>query len=528
MNITNFNELNIIPEIQKAVTELGFDTPTSIQSQTIPLIMEGADVIGHSQTGSGKTAAFGIPALELVDPSHRYTQVLILCPTRELAVQACDEMRKFAKYLHGIKTIPVYGGQPIDRQIKLLKMGAHIVIGTPGRIIDHIERHTLKLKNLKMVVLDEADEMLNMGFREDIERILRHVPEERQTVLFSATMSKEILAITHRYQQNPKLVKIAQKELTVQSIQQYYYDVPRGRKTETLCRLLEVSDATRSMVFCNTKKQVDELVSDLQLRGFSADGLHGDMKQQSRNLVMGLFKGGKIEILVATDVAARGIDVDDIENVYNYDLPQDVEYYVHRIGRTGRAGKEGVSHTFVTGGKQMYWLREIQKFTKSKITHMAIPGAKEVAEKSTERFAAKVLETLKGDLTQEAVIIDKLMFDGYTSSEVAAALVKMIMSEKQKQSAHMPSEADEAAPAESGMTRVKLHIGKSSKIAAKHIVGAIAGESGIAGGEIGKIEIFDNFTIASVPEEKAKQVVSAMKNSKVNGKPTRVELMRNQ
>lgn len=526
MNITTFEELNIRKEIQMAVTDMGYIEPTEIQLKTIPLIMEGVDVIGHSQTGSGKTAAFGIPAIQQINSSYRGTQVLILCPTRELAMQASDEMRKFTKYLHGIKTIPIYGGQPIDRQIRALKSGAQIVIGTPGRVIDHINRRTLKLKNLKLVVLDEADEMLNMGFREDIEKILQHVPEERQTVLFSATMSKEILAITHKYQKKPKLIKIAQKQLTVSSIQQYYYDVPRGKKTETLCRLLDVCDADRSMVFCNTKKQVDELVSELQRRGISVDGLHGDMKQQSRNLVMGLFKGGKIGILVATDVAARGIDVDDIECVYNYDLPQDIEYYVHRIGRTGRAGKEGISHTFITGRKQLYWLREIQKFTKSKIKQKAIPSLAEVSSKNDEKFAERVLEVLKKeDLSEEISVVDKLLHDGYTSSEVAAALIRIINGEKKRESTHVvPEEYINSMPTFKGQARIKLHIGKSSKIAAKHIVGAIAGESGIAGKEIGKIEIFDDFTIVNVPEDKAQDIVTAMQNSKINGKFTKVEL----
>lgn len=527
MNTTNFEDLELSVEIQNAVKELGYEEPTQIQVQTIPLIMSGVDVIGHSQTGSGKTAAFGIPAIQRVNASNRNTQILVLCPTRELAVQACDEIRKFAKYTHGVKTIPIYGGQPIDRQIKALKGGAQIVIGTPGRVIDHIQRKTLKLKNIQMVVLDEADEMLNMGFREDIEKILQNVPEERQTVLFSATMSKGILAITHKYQKTPKLVKIAQKQLTVSSIEQLYYEVPRGKKIETLSRLIEINETKRSIVFCNTKRQVDELVSELQMRGYSVDGLHGDMKQQARSLVMGQFKSGRLEILVATDVAARGIDVDDIECVFNFDVPQDEEYYVHRIGRTGRAGKVGSAHTFVSGKRQIQWLRDIQKFTKGKIHHRSIPSLSEVENKNSEKFAQKIRTILKNEnLDEELKVVEKLLCDEYTANEIAAALVRVVTGKNTNEKQYMPNEYSAETSAEEGMTRIKLYIGKTSKIAAKHIVGAIAGESGIAGKEIGKIEIFDTFTVVDVPNNMAEKIVSAMKNSKVNGKPTRVELLK--
>jgi len=366
MEKLQFSELNISEEIKKAVEDMGYEEATAIQTATIPLIMQGRDVIGHSQTGTGKTAAFGIPAIQACDPSSKNVQVLILCPTRELAMQACDEIRKFGKYMQGIKSVAIYGGQPIERQIKALKMGVQIVIGTPGRIMDHIRRRTLKFKALKMIILDEADEMLNMGFREDIETILKDVPEDRQTILFSATMSKEILGITKKYQTNPELVKIVHQQLTVPSIEQYYYNVPKGKKIEVLCRLLDTENPKRSIVFCNTKRQVDELVNELQLRGYLCDALHGDIKQHTRTQVMNALKKGKIDILIATDVAARGIDVDDVEGVFNYDLPQDEEYYVHRIGRTGRAGRSGTAYSLVTGRSQIMELRDIQKFTNSK------------------------------------------------------------------------------------------------------------------------------------------------------------------
>ncbi len=526
MDNSTFSNIGITEKVIKAITEMGYEEPTQIQTETIPLIMQGSDVIGLSQTGSGKTAAFGIPAIQNINIADRGIQVLVLCPTRELAVQACDEIRKFAKFMHGVKTIPIYGGQPIDRQIKALKLGAQIVIGTPGRVIDHINRKTVRLGSIKLVVLDEADEMLNMGFREDIERILQHTTTDRQTVLFSATMSKGILDITHKYQKEPQIVNVSKKQMTVPSITQYYYDVPRGKKNEALCRLIDLSNSGRSIIFCNTKKMVDELVSYLVDRHYSVQGLHGDMKQQARNLVMAGFKNGSVNVLVATDVAARGIDVDDIECVYNYDLPQDIEYYVHRIGRTGRAGKDGISHTFMTGRRQQLFLREIQHFTKSKIVQRAIPSAVEVEGRKTRKFIDQITAILKEkDLTHELKTVDDLLDGGYTSSEVAAALVHYILGDQKPQKQYLADEYTEHTAPEAGMSRIKLHIGRADKIAPKHIVGAVAGEGGIPGSDIGKIEIFDHFSIVDVPDGKAKQIVAAMKSTKISGKPTKVELL---
>lgn len=527
MEKIQFAKLELSAEIQRAVEEMGFEEATAIQTVSIPLIISGRDVIGHSQTGTGKTAAFGIPAIQRVDITDKNVQVLILCPTRELAVQACDEVRKFAKFTHGIKAVPIYGGQPIERQIKALKMGAQIVIGTPGRVMDHMRRHTLKLKNLKMIILDEADEMLNMGFREDIETILIDIPKERQTVLFSATMSKEILAITKKFQTNPELIKVTHQQLTVPSIEQYYYEVPKGKKLEVLCRLIDITNPKRSMIFCNTKRQVDELVNELQLRGYLTDGLHGDMKQQARTQTMGMFKKGRVDILVATDVAARGIDVDDIEAIFNYDVPQDEEYYVHRIGRTGRAGKSGKAYTFITGRKQLMELRDIQKFTNSKITQKVIPTISEVEENKTSKFIQEVKQILDaGELKEYTDIVDKLMEEDYSSVDIATALIKIIIGgQKEKESKELlADEFIEVTSAEEGMERLKVSIGKDFKICAKHIVGAIAGESGIRGKEIGKIEVFDKFTTVEVPKESANQVIKAMKNCKINGKLTTTTL----
>ena len=335
-----FEELNIDERIMRAVEDMGFEEASPIQAQAIPQLLEGRDVIGQAQTGTGKTAAYSIPVLSMIKPELKKPQAVVLCPTRELAVQVADEIRKLAKYMSDIKVLPVYGGQEIVRQIKSLKNGVQIIVGTPGRVMDHMRRKTVKFDDVKMVVLDEADEMLDMGFREDMETILSDTPEERQTVMFSATMPKPILDIAAKFLNNPQVVKVVRKELTVKNIDQYYYEVRQKNKTELLCRLVDIYNPKLSIVFCNTKKQVDELISELKGRGYFADGIHGDMKQQQRDRVMADFRSGKTEILIATDVAARGIDVDDVDIVFNYDLPQDEEYYVHRIGRTGRAGSE--------------------------------------------------------------------------------------------------------------------------------------------------------------------------------------------
>ena len=337
METIRFDELELSPQILKGIKEMGFEEATPIQSQAIPVVMSGVDVIGQAQTGTGKTAAFGIPALQKVDATSKKTQIIVLSPTRELAIQVAEEFHKLSKYTHGIKILPVYGGQDISRQIRSLKDGAQIIIGTPGRVMDHLRRKTIRCEGVHTIILDEADEMLNMGFREDIETILEYIPQERQTVLFSATMPKPIMDITRKYQHDAVTIKVVKKELTVPNIEQYYYDVKRKDKTEVLTRLLDYYDPKLSLVFCNTKRMVDELAQELSSRGYFAEGLHGDMKQVQRDRVMKNFRGGKTDILIATDVAARGIDVDDVEAVFNYDIPQDDEYYVHRIGRTGRA-----------------------------------------------------------------------------------------------------------------------------------------------------------------------------------------------
>ena len=420
-----YEESDIDPRILRAVTEMGFSEMTPIQQQAIPLLMEGRDVIGQAQTGTGKTAAFGIPMLQRVEEENRNLQGLILCPTRELAIQAAEELRKFSKYMHGIKMVPIYGGQDITRQIKALKGGAQIIVGTPGRVMDHMRRHTIKLQDIKMVVLDEADEMLNMGFREDMETILSQIESEHQTALFSATMPQAILDITDQYQQDAELVRVTKKELTIPLVKQYYFVVKSIYKEEVISRLLVTYGFKRSIIFCNTKKMVDDLAENLKARGYQAEGLHGDMTQKQRDFVMGRFKSGNLEILIATDVAARGIDVDDLEAVFNYDVPQDIEYYVHRIGRTGRAGREGMAFTFAYG-RDLYRIRDIERVCKTKMTEMKVPKASEIMAIKLDKVLESAVKTAeKTDLEKLTDQIEEKLADYEADPmELLAALVK--------------------------------------------------------------------------------------------------------
>lgn len=426
-----YEDSDIDPRILRAVTEMGFSEMTPIQQQAIPLLMEGRDVIGQAQTGTGKTAAFGIPMLQRVEEGNRNLQGLILCPTRELAIQAAEELRKFSKYMHGIKMVPIYGGQDITRQIKALKGGAQIIVGTPGRVMDHMRRHTIKLQDIKMVVLDEADEMLNMGFREDMETILSQIESEHQTALFSATMPQAILDITDQYQQDAELVRVTKKELTIPLVKQYYFVVKSIYKEEVISRLLVTYGFKRSIIFCNTKKMVDDLAENLKARGYQAEGLHGDMTQKQRDFVMGRFKSGNLEILIATDVAARGIDVDDLEAVFNYDVPQDIEYYVHRIGRTGRAGREGMAFTFAYG-RDLYRIRDIERVCKTKMTEMKVPKASEIMAIKLDKVLESAVKTAeKTDLEKLTDQIEEKLADYEADPmELLAALVKQQLGEE--------------------------------------------------------------------------------------------------
>ncbi len=537
MENLSFKDLNLSNEVQHAIADMGFEEATPIQSQSIPPILEGNDLIGQAQTGTGKTCAFGIPAIEMIQPQIDTIQVLVLCPTRELAIQSSEELRNVLKYKDGIRILPVYGGQPIDRQILALKKRPQIIIGTPGRVMDHMRRRTIKLENLKMIVLDEADEMLNMGFREDIDTILEKVPEDRQTILFSATMPKEILDITRKYQKDPVHIKVAHKQLTVPSIEQYYLEVKESAKLEVLSRLIDTNDIKLSLVFCNTKKRVDDLTSSLQSRGFSAEALHGDMRQEHRDKVMSQFRKGNFDILIATDVAARGIDVDDVEAVFNYDIPSDEEYYVHRIGRTGRAGRTGKAFTFISG-REIYKLRDIQRYTKSTVSLIKPPTINDVEEKKM----SNVLKLLRENLGHEGLskylshierFVNTINSDTedqddsfVTSLDVAAALLKMYA----EQSGNFPntvSEIDEASDFDSDsgndMVRLFINIGSENKIQPKHIIEGLVESSGLPGKMVGSIDIFDRYSFVEVPKEFAAEVLRSMKNHTIKGKRINIE-----
>lgn len=424
-----FSELGLSPDLLKAIDKLGFEKPAPIQAATIPALLQGADLVGQSQTGSGKTAAFAIPAIEKIDLAIKSTQVLVLCPTRELAVQVSEEIHKLALFKRGLHVLPIYGGQSYERQFMGLRQGAHIVIGTPGRVMDHMRRATLRLDALKMVILDEVDVMLNMGFRDDIELILQACPPERQTVFFSATIPPPIKRLIEKFSRNPQHVQIEQKAMTVPTVEQLYYEVDRRAKIELLTRLIDLHDFKLGIIFCNTKRMVDDLVEHLNAQGYSADRLHGDMTQAMRDRVMGRFRKSNLEFLVATDVAARGIDVDDVQVVVNYDLPYDAEDYVHRIGRTGRQGRSGVAISFASG-REVFQIRVIERYANTRIQRGRPPTLEEVDAARENAFLAKVREALnEGEHKPEERLVERLMEEGFSSTDIAATLLHLLQAE---------------------------------------------------------------------------------------------------
>ena len=567
-----FSELGLSPELLKAVAKVGYEEASPIQSEAIPVLLQGADVFGQSQTGSGKTAAFAIPAIELVDASIRATQVLILCPTRELAMQVAEEVSKLAYFKRGVRELPIYGGQAYERQLRGLQQGAHIVIGTPGRVMDHLDRGTLRLDQIKMVILDEADRMLDMGFVDDIKKILSKSPAERQTVMFSATLPGPIQSLVKSFTRNPVNIRIQDAALTVPNIEQVYYELDRRAKVEVLCRLIDLEDIKFGLIFCATKMMVDELTEHLTARGYSADKLHGDMSQAMRERVMAKFRKRGLEFLVATDVAARGVDVDDIEVVFNYDLPQDSEDYVHRIGRTGRAGRSGKAITFVAG-REIWKLQNIMRATKSKIQRARIPSADEVEQKRTNAFYDSLRETLEGgDYKRHDELIDDLLDQGHTPTDIASALIHLAGGEKPHSNAPEPapyraerperSERNfDAAPRgaygkkkpfdaapdqgpdlrerigkarpkrdrketiaaekfshEPGMIRLSMNTGRDNDITPGDVVGVIAGLAKIPKESIGAIRLQAKITYVDVAQEHAPHVLEKLNGIKFKGR----------
>ena len=562
-----FAELGLAPEILKAIERMGFEEASPIQSAAIPVLLGGADVVGQSQTGSGKTAAFGIPAIQLVNANVRAPQILILCPTRELAVQVAEEIAKLAFFKRGVRELPIYGGQSYERQFRGLSAGAQIIIGTPGRVMDHLERKSLKLDQIKMVILDEADRMLDMGFVDDIKTILRDVPEERQTVFFSATIPRPIAELIKRFTRNPVNVRVEAEALTVPAIEQVYYEVDRRSKLEVLCRLIDLEDVKLAIIFCATKMMVDELTEHLIARGYSADKLHGDMTQAMRERVMGRFRKRKVEFLVATDVAARGLDVDDIEIVFNYDLPHDGEDYVHRIGRTGRAGKGGKAITFVAG-REIYRLENIQRFTKSRIRRERIPSTEEVEGKRATAFAEALRETLaKGEYKRHDELLDRLLEQGHSPTDIASALIHLLGEDKTRAGQAIPEdrpprdsnrapdpgararrergrddyeadrsprerrERNERPPARSGpreeagtvshepgMVRLAFNAGRAHAVQPGDFVGVIAGVTAIPKGEIGAIHLQATKTLVDVAEARVPLILKKLSGIQFKGR----------
>lgn len=525
MSIT-FRDFPLSEAIQRAVAEVGYTEPTPIQAQSIPLILEGKDVIGRSHTGTGKTAAFGLPAIEMIDPDLEGVQVLALCPTRELAMQAAAEVEKFARYKKGVKVVAVYGGASMEKQIFQLKKGANFVIGTPGRIMDHLRRRTLRLGSLRMVILDEADEMLNMGFREDIETILAQAPEERQTVLFSATMPQPILDITREYQKDPVMVAIgSERSRTAENIEQFYFDCPMGRKMDVLNLLLAKYDPKLSVVFCNTKKMVDELSEYLTNAGYQAVGIHGDMRQSARTQVMASFKSHRTRILIATDVAARGIDVENVDAVFNFDIPQDIEFYVHRIGRTARAGKEGKAYTLISGRRQFYQLRDIMASTGAKIVQAEIPSASEIYESRLSQFAASLAESLAQPLPEGEAMLHRLSGMGLTAEQVAEAALERLLAGQRKALPEVQVVSRRGESRDGKQTGVVLSIGRRQRIAPNFILGAIADATGIPGKQVGKIDIYDDYTVVQLGAEDARLTAETMATCRINGHKTEARLL---
>ncbi len=556
----NFEKLVTSGNILKAITDMGFEKATEIQQKGIALIGEGHDVIGQSQTGTGKTAAFAIPVLEKIDPDVRKPQVLILCPTRELSVQVAGEFRKLAKYMAGIKTVAVYGGEPIYKQISALKKGAHVIVGTPGRLIDHINRKTIKFDSLHTVIMDEADEMLKMGFREDIELILSSVHTEPQKIMFSATMPRAIHEIAEKYLDHPKNIKIKSKGLTTSTVIQQYCAVKSKYKTEALFRLLDAKAPERCIVFCNTKRMVDQITDELHAKDYWADKIHGDLKQELRLTVLQKFNSGVINVLVATDVAARGLDIQNVDLVINYDIPEKADYYVHRIGRSGRAGKPGESITLASF-KDRFQLHAVEQYIKKKIEKINVPSVKEVNDTKMEKFIDNLMESMDQDvLDHYEPIVQKIVAKGYSMDTLAASLLKDALTlhdmveesdlndynfNKQgrgnDRGGRRDSRDDRGARGDrgprgerqagkrrstknSGQTRMFISVGKAHKATVSDLLGAITGECQVNGRSIGAIDMYDKFSFVDVEDRYVNQVLKQLKDKRIKGRIVNVEV----
>lgn len=551
---TLFAQLGLAAPILKSVEEIGYEAPSPIQQQSIPPLLEGKDLLGQAQTGTGKTAAFALPLLSRLDSSKAEPQILVLTPTRELAIQVAEAMQTYSRHIRGFHVLPVYGGQSMSIQLKQLRRGAHVIVGTPGRIMDHIRRKTLKLDSLSSIVLDEADEMLNMGFIEDIEWILEHTPEQRQTALFSATMPNQIKRVAKRYLKEPVEIHIKAKTSTVDTITQRYWQVTGLHKLDALTRMLEVEEFDAIIIFVRTKTATVDLSEKLQARGYSSAALNGDMNQAARESTVDRLKSGRLDIIVATDVAARGLDVERISHVINYDIPNDTEAYVHRIGRTGRAGRKGDAILFVSP-REKRMLYAIEKATRQKITQMQLPSHKEVTGRRVERFQQTITDTIT---SQELRFFEELIADYQQKSDmdltqIAAALAylnqldrPLQIKEREKPAKRRDERSDskhhkaersrsENRPKrerreprdsnpEQGMERYRIEVGKEHDVEPKNIVGAIANEAGLESQYIGRINLYDNHSTVDLPEGMPKDVFKHLKRVWVCGRQLNITL----
>ena len=513
-----FRELGLDENILRAIDAMGFEEPSKIQAEVIPVLLEGHDVIGQAQTGTGKTLAFGAPILSRIRKSEGKINSIILTPTRELAIQVNDELNRIAKFTK-VKLLPVYGGQPIERQISALRRGIDIVVGTPGRVLDLIRRKVIDLGSISFLVLDEADEMLNMGFIDDIEEIIKNSNEDRQTMLFSATMPSEIKKLAKRYMKaETKHIAILKSSMTVATVDQYYYEIKNKDRFESLCRILDVDEPSSAIIFCKTKRGVDELVEGLQGRGYSAEGMHGDMNQNQRINTLRKFKEGSVEFLIATDVAARGIDVENVTHVINYDLPQEIESYVHRIGRTGRANREGVAYTLVTAREYMS-LKQIEKATKSKIRRREIPTVDEIFSSKYKNMLSRINETLEGDSYKRFIPLATELDEDFNLVEVAAALLDMLYS---KEVSYDYTENEIGST--SGYKRLFLNAGRMDRINPKQLLEFFNETAEVNKEDVGDIDILEKFSFVNVTDSAAESIMRHCIGKKLAGRKLNIEI----
>lgn len=519
MELKKFSDLGLRDEVLKAINDMGFEEPSQIQAEAIPVVLQGYDMIGQAHTGTGKTAAFGAPIISKINTNLKgRPQVLVLTPTRELAIQVNDELARIAKHIR-INLLPVYGGHPIERQIRSLQKGVDVVVGTPGRVLDHIKRKTINLDSINFLVLDEADEMLDMGFVDDMEEIIKNLNPDRQTLLFSATMPPEIKKLASRYMKpDTKHISIVKNTMTVSKTEQFYFEIKHKDRFETLCRILDVDEPESTIIFCKTKKGVDELVSSMQSRGYNVEGMHGDINQNQRLNTLKKFKENLLDFLVATDVAARGIDVENVTHVINYDLPQDTESYVHRIGRTGRANREGVAYSLVTP-REYIVLKQIEKATKGRIKRKEIPTIDDIYEIKYQNILNNVREVLNGDSYKKFIPLAAQLDEDFNLVDVAAAFMKVVFDKEVNFDYTENSLSSSTVP-----VRLFLSVGRVDGANPKNILQFINETTDVDTDEIGSISVLEKFSFIDVPERFVDLILKKSSGKKLNSKRVNIEI----